>query len=157
LKNKNFINSLLNALNGIISAFRTERNMRFHFVIANLICIFAAFYGLAKTEWAILIFVIISVLTAELINTAVENAVDTATEEIKATAKTAKDAAAGGVLLTSVGAIITGIFLFGEPAIIADTLKTIFTDLKILIPCLIIGILDILFLIRFKEKGNGDL
>lgn len=157
MKNKNFIKSLLHAFDGIISALRTERNMRFHFVIANLICIFAAFYGLSKPEWAILIFVIISVMTAELINTAVENAVDTATEEIKTTAKTAKDAAAGGVLLTSVGAVITGIFLFGNPSIIADTLKTIFTDLKILIPCLIIGILDILFLFRFKERGKGDL
>ena len=152
MKNKKFIASLIHATEGIISALRTERNLRFHFVIANLICIFAAFYNLTKPEWAILISSIFAVITTELINTAVENAVDTATEEILITAKAAKDAAAGAVLLSAVCAVITGCFLFGDISRITDTLKTIFTDLKILIPCLAVGIADIIFLFRFKKR-----
>ena len=157
MKNKKIVTSLIHAADGVLSALRTERNLRFHFVIANLICIFAAFYKLTKPEWAILISSIFTVITAELINTAVENAVDTATEEIRTTAKIAKDAAAGAVLLSATGAVITGFFLFGDIFRITDTLKTIFTELKILIPCLAVGIADIIFLFRFKEKGNDKI
>ena len=91
--------SFIYAITGIYNAIRTEFNLRFHLVIANLICIFAYFYDLERTGWAALVVTIFTVITAELINTAVERAVDTATTEISPTAKLAKDASAGAVLM----------------------------------------------------------
>ena len=141
------------AIEGIISAIKSEVHLRFHIVIANLIAVFAYFYGISKIEWAILTVCIFAVISAELFNTAIENAVDTATIEIKPTAKLAKDAAAGAVLVLATGSVLVGIYLFGDFSKIGATLIHIFTEPKILIPCLMLGILDIVFLI-FGGKND---
>ena len=141
------------ALSGIYKAVRTEFNLRFHFVIANLICIFAYFYGLNKAEWAVLLLTVFAVISAELMNTAVEKAVDTATNDILPTAKLAKDASAGAVLVLAIGSVIIGFCLFGDLRWINDALYQIFSDWTVLAPCLFVGALDILFLFFFKEKN----
>lgn len=141
------------AIEGIIAAIRSEAHLRFHIVIANLICVFAKYYGISKAEWAILILCIFGVISAELVNTAIERAVDTATNEIKPVAKLAKDASAGAVLVLSIGAILVGVCLFGNLEKIGTTLIHIFTNIRILIPCLVVGILDILFLV-FGGKND---
>lgn len=141
------------AIEGIISAIRSEKHLRFHIVIANLICVFAYFYGISKAEWAVLVLCILEVISAELLNTAIEKAVDTATSEIKQVAKISKDAAAGAVLVLCVCAIFVGVCLFGDFAKIGATLIHIFTDFRILIPCLVLGILDIVFLV-FGGKND---
>ena len=144
--------SFIHAFSGIYNAVKKEAHLRFHIVIGNLICIFAYFYGITKAEWAVLLLTIFAVMSAELLNTAVEKAVDTATSEILPTAKLSKDAAAGGVLVLAICALLVGVCLFGDMMRILDTLTRIFTNPEILIPCLIIGVLDLLFLFFFKEK-----
>lgn len=144
--------SFIHAFSGLYKAIKTEFNLRFHIVIANLICIFAYFYGLERIGWGVLILTIFAVISAELLNTAVEKAVDTATSEIKSSAKLAKDAAAAGVLVMAVGAVIVGFCLFGDPMWIYDALYRIFSDIKVLLPCLLVGIIDLAFLFFFKEK-----
>lgn len=141
------------AIEGIISAIRSEKHLRFHIVIANLICVFAYFYGISKAEWAVLLLCIFAVISAELFNTAIERAVDTATSEIKPLAKISKDASAGAVLVLCVGAILVGVCLFGDFTKIGITLIHIFTSVRILVPCLVLGILDIVFLV-FGGKND---
>lgn len=145
--------SFIHALSGIYKAIRTEIHLRFHIVIGNLICIFAYFYGLDNKEWAILLVTIFAVISAELMNTAVEKAVDTATDEILPTAKLAKDAAAGSVLVLAICALLVGFCLFGDPIWIGDALYRIFSDTKTLILCLMAGAIDILFLFFFRDKN----
>ena len=135
------------AIEGIIAAIRSESHLRFHIVIANLICVFAKFYGISKAEWAVLILCIFGVISAELLNTGIERAVDTATCEINPMAKLSKDASAGAVLVLCVGAVLVGVCLFGDFAKIEATLIHIFTDFKVLIPCLVLGVLDVVFLV----------
>lgn len=135
------------AVRGIVDAIRSERNLRFHLVIANLIAVFAYFYGISRLEWMMLLTCIALVIAAELINTAIERTVDTATKEIKPEARIAKDAAAGAVLVLAVLSAIIGFYIFGNTERISRTLIHIFTMPQILIPCLVLGILDILFLI----------
>ena len=141
------------AIEGIISAIRSEAHLRFHIVIANLICVFAKYYGISNIEWAVLLLCIFAVISAELINTAIEKAVDTATSEIKPVAKLSKDAAAGAVLVLCIGAVLVGLCLFGNFTKIGATLIHIFTNVRILIPCLVLGILDIVFLV-FGGKND---
>jgi len=145
--------SFLYALSGIRKAIKSEFNLRFHIVIANLICLFAYFYGLDNTQWAVLVLTIFAVISAELMNTALENAVDTATNDILPSAKLAKDAAAGSVLVLAVCALIIGFCLFGDAQWINDALYRIFSNMKVLIPCLLVGIVDLLFLFFYKEKN----
>ena len=58
------------------------------------------------------------VLSAELINTAIERTVDLVTKDYEELAKVAKDAAAGAVLVSSIFVAIIGIIIF-LPKIIA--------------------------------------
>jgi len=146
-KNKSFLKSLSCAAVGLLKPFVTERNMRIHFSFANLIMIFAYFFGLSRTEWAVLVLTVSSVITAELINTAVENAVDTAVKDFSPTAKAAKDIAAGAVLFTAIVSVAVGFILFFDIDKISTTLYNIFTRPHILIPCLLIGIFDVCFII----------
>lgn len=141
------------AIEGIIAAIKGEKHLRFHMTIANLIAVFAWFYGISRVEWAMLLLCIFAVISAEIFNTALEAAVDTATDEVKLTAKLAKDAAAGGVLVLCIGAVVLGVLLFGDSARIKSTVIHIFTDLKILIPCILLGISDIVFLV-FGGKND---
>lgn len=140
------------ALSGIAEAIFREKHLRFHIVIADLIIVFAYFYGISGTQWAVLLLDIAAVISAELFNTAIERAVDTATDEIVSTAKLAKDAAAGAVLVLAVSSLAVGVCLFGNLEKIQETLIYIFTVPKILIPCLILGAADIIFLVFVKKR-----
>lgn len=144
--------SFYHALDGIWSAMRSETHLRFHIAVANLIIVFAFFFGITRAEWAILILDAAAVIAAELMNTAVERAVDTATQERVPSAKLAKDAAAGAVLILAAASIAVGVCLFGNLSKIIATLTFICKTPYILIPCLILGTADILFVVCVKEK-----
>ena len=152
MKNDCFISSFKNAMSGIINTIRSERNMRIHLSIFKVI--FAYFYGISRAEWAVLILTCASVIGAELINTAIENAVDTSTDKICETARISKDSAAGAVLFFAITSILVGFMLFFDVNKIGDTLIYIFTDLKILISSLAIGILDIIFIVFGGKKND---
>ena len=51
-------------------------------------------------------------MAAEMTNTLVESLVDLVTNEYHPLAKVSKDVAAGVVLLTAIGSVVVGIFLF---------------------------------------------
>ena len=74
--------SLLQSFNyateGVIHALRTQRNLWIHFVIAVGVLIAALAFGVTKIELMVLLLAITFVLVAELVNTAIEAAVDVA-------------------------------------------------------------------------------
>ncbi len=109
---KAFIKSSLYAFHGIVTAVKTQRNLRIHIVAAIYIIGLSLFYNLSCAEYAILILAISSVISLELINTAVESTVDLCSPEYHKLAKCAKDCSAGAVLISAIGAVIIGIFLF---------------------------------------------
>ena len=127
-KNKSFISSLGHATRGFYDALRRERNLRVHFCIGNLICYFAVFFGITRIEWAVLFATISSVITCELLNSAVEKTVDTATHEYRIDAKHAKDFAAAATLVSAVFAVLIGIVLFGDFSKILMALLKMFTN-----------------------------
>lgn len=72
-------------------------------------------FTLTRAEWAILVIASGSVIASEIINTAIENAVNLASEEKTEYGKIAKDAAAGAVLIFAIFAVITGIIILFQP------------------------------------------
>lgn len=101
------------AVHGIVHAMRTERNMRIHLVASLLVGIFILWLPTSKLENIILLGWVVLVVALELMNTAIERAVDLVTKEIDPLAKQAKDVAAGSVLVAAIGAAITALFIFG--------------------------------------------
>src|ERR687890_1256487 len=95
----------------MIYAVRTQRNMRFHVVVAVLVLVTSLLVGVSKLELAVLVLTILLVFVTELFNTAMEFVVDLATKEYHPLAKLAKDVSAGGGLISRVGAGLVGYIL----------------------------------------------
>src|SRR5207245_873386 len=89
------------AFEGIIHVLRTQRNMRIHFLIAIGVLVAAFAAGVSRFELIALLLAIAFVLIAEMVNTAVEHAIDVATTSFDPMAKLAKDIASGAVLIAS--------------------------------------------------------
>ncbi|MCR5653250.1 MAG: diacylglycerol kinase family protein [Ruminococcus sp.] len=101
------------AFSGIWNAVRSEGHLRFHLVAAVYVIVFSFFYDLSKSQWAVLLFLIGSIIAAELFNTAIENVCDLVTKKRNSHIKTAKDVSAAAVLILSAVAVaIAFVFYF---------------------------------------------
>ena len=114
---KKLINSFKYAIEGIISSFKTERNMKIHVLAMIVVIALGLFFKLNKVEWCFIIIAIASVISAELFNTAIETVVDMVSTERNPKAKLAKDIAAGAVLVVAICAAIIGFIIFGPQII----------------------------------------
>jgi diacylglycerol kinase (ATP) len=108
------LDSFNNALEGVIHVLRTQRNMRIHFLVAVVVLVVAFASGVKEEELIALLISIAFVLIAEMINTAIESAIDTATTSFDPHAKLAKDIAAGAVLIATVNAVAVGYIVFSR-------------------------------------------
>ena len=117
---KAFFKAFTYAFSGIIHGIMTQRNIRFHLCAAVTVLAFMGFYDLTAAEKCVIFLCIGGVISAELINTAVENAVDLFSHEKSPAAKAAKDCAAGAVLVMSVCAAVCGIKIFWDRAVFAE-------------------------------------
>jgi len=113
---QSLLDSFNYAFEGIIHVLRTQRNLRIHFVIAIAVIAAAAALGVQRIELIALLIVIAFVLVAEMINSAIEGAIDVSTTSFDPNAKLAKDVAAGAVLISSVTAIAVGYLVFAQAA-----------------------------------------
>lgn len=111
LYNKNLIEAWKNAIEGIIYGVKSQRNIRIQLTIAVCVIIVCIILKLELIECIILCFAAFLVIVAEMINTAIEAAVDLTTTEYNEKAKRAKDAAAGAVALAAVNSVIVAILL----------------------------------------------
>lgn len=104
--------SFVHAWHGVVFAFKTQPNFRFHLFVALLVVVAGFYFNIGTLEWVILAFTIMTVLVAETINTALEQVVDLLTDKYHLNAMHAKDVAAGMVLVSVVFAIIVGCIIF---------------------------------------------
>ncbi len=156
---KAFLRSFVYAAEGIWETICSQRNFRFHIIAAVYVTAFSFFYELSRTDYILLVLTFSSVMASEMINTAVENAVDLSTKEYDKTAKFAKDAAAGAVLVTAVFAVIAGLLLFLDFDVIKSIINYYSTHFLPLIG-LIISIPAALWFIfgtgKKERKNNGN-
>ena len=111
-KTPSILESFNFAFEGIIHVLRTQRNLRIHFVVAALVLVAALLSDVDKLELIALLLAIAFVLIAEMLNTAVEAAIDVATTSFDPMAKLAKDIAAGAVLIATAVAVAVGYLVF---------------------------------------------
>ncbi|MGE4491431.1 MAG: diacylglycerol kinase family protein [Syntrophotalea sp.] len=96
------------AIEGFLWAVRTQQHMRCHCLVAVGVVLAGLIFRVTALEFILLVFAIVLVLFAELVNTACETLVDLASPDFHPLARRVKDVAAGAVLLVSVGAAIVG-------------------------------------------------
>ncbi len=88
--------------------------MRFHAFAAVLVLGISLLVGVSALELVALVLAIMFVFVTELLNTAMEFAVDLVTSEYHPLAKLAKDVAAGAVLVSSIGAVLVGYLILAH-------------------------------------------
>ena len=119
--------SFEHAYRGVVSAVRTQRNMRFHVLAAVIVLVASLLVGASELELAVLVLTIIVVFVTEMLNTAMEFVVDLVTEEYHPLAKLAKDVSAGAVLVSSIGAVLVGYLILADDLgpLSLETLNTV--------------------------------
>ena len=112
LENEKKKNTFICAINGIKQAIKTETNLRIDCIIAIFVIVAGFIFKINYIEWFICILLIGLVLSAELMNTAVETVVDMFTREKNEFARKTKDISAGSVLVIAITAAIVGLIIF---------------------------------------------
>lgn len=112
------------AIEGIIYAARTQKNLRFHLLAAALVLVASAILPITKIDLLFIVVIISFVLVAELLNTAIEEMINMISPDINAQAKIIKDIAAGAVLIAAIGAIALGSMIF-IPHLLSPAFKTV--------------------------------
>ena len=107
------IRSFRHAIRGIALMLRSQHNAWIHATASGAILLVAAFFGLSPREWCWLVIAIMTVWTAEALNTALEFLADVAHPEFHPLVAKAKDVAAGAVLISAAGSVVIAAFILG--------------------------------------------
>ncbi|MCI8588276.1 MAG: diacylglycerol kinase family protein [Bacilli bacterium] len=100
------------ALEGLSCCLSSERNLGIHFFVMTLVIIGGFLFQITIAEWIICLILFSAVISAELMNTAIETTVDICSPEINPKAKLAKDTAAAAVLVLAFTSCVIGLFIF---------------------------------------------
>lgn len=100
------------AFKGLSKAVKTQHNLWIHLTITILVVFSGFYFNISRTEWMAVFLAIGGVITAELINTAIEWTVDLITPEEHPLAGDIKDVAAGAVLFFAVVSAVIGLLVF---------------------------------------------
>jgi diacylglycerol kinase (ATP) len=107
------IRSIGYGLQGVRTMVCSQHNAWVHAAATILVVGGGLCFRLRADEWCWITLAIVSVWTAEALNTAFEFLTDVASPEFHPLAGKAKDVAAGAVLISAVGAVIIGLLIFG--------------------------------------------
>jgi diacylglycerol kinase len=107
-----FLMSFVHAARGIAVTILHGRNIKVQLFAAALVCACGIWLKVNTTEWCLLTTMMALVISAELMNTALEHVTDLASEAIHPLAKKAKDAAAGAVLILAIASVVLACFIF---------------------------------------------
>ena len=107
-----FVRSFGYAIEGFVTAVKTERNIKVMLAAGACAIVAGLALQLDLISWAIILLCCGAVITAELLNTAVETVVDLVSPEFHPLAGRAKDIAAAAVWVLSLLVGIVGILVF---------------------------------------------
>lgn len=156
-KRRSLIDAFNNAIEGILYTFKNERNMQIHYLCAIGVLIASLFFKFERMEMIALIFLIGQVIMFEMVNTAIEKAIDGITTEIHPLLKVAKDVAAGAVLISSFVAVACGYLLFYDK--LSVTGDTVFNAIRentahTSVICIGLVLISVVILKSITQKGT---
>ncbi len=113
-KFQNRLESFNAAIEGIILATKTEKNMKIHFSVALAAIILALFLKVSKIDVLFVLVSVFFVLFAETLNTSIEYLADFISKEHSEEIAAVKNLAAGAVLLSAFGSFVVGYIIFSK-------------------------------------------
>ncbi len=107
-----FIASWVNSFYGFKYAYTHEQSLLLHIFFSIVAIVCGIIFEITGTQWILLFLVMVVIIVAELLNTAIEATVDLVTDEYQPLAKVAKDCASAAVLTAVMLATVVGIYVF---------------------------------------------
>jgi diacylglycerol kinase (ATP) len=157
MKNRTLIDSFNNAINGIISTVKSERNMKIHLIAAVLVIIASLFYDLTRIEFIIICIAIALVIICELFNTAIEVVIDTLIGIYHPKAKVVKDTAAAAVFISALLSVVVAYVIFFDRVSTSLELGIVRikeTQMHVTIIAIILTMIAVIILKAFSKKGT---
>ena len=109
---KKLVQSFGFAVNGIVAVWREERNFRIETAVAVVVSAFGIYLEFSKLEWAFILVCMAAVLSAEILNTAVEELCNKIEPNTDPVVGKIKDMTAGLVLIVSLVSVVIGAMVF---------------------------------------------
>ena len=106
------VRSFRYAINGIALMLKSQHNAWLHATASIAVILVGVFFHISSGEWCWLVLAIMAVWTAEALNTALEFLADVASPEFHPLVKSAKDVAAGAVLISAAGSVVIALLVF---------------------------------------------
>ena len=100
------------AIEGIAYSFNKGTHFKIHIIAAVTVAVLGFTFSISPFEWLVLVLISSAVISAETINTAIEETCDVLHPEHHPRAKLAKHCAAGAVLILSITAVAIGFIIF---------------------------------------------
>lgn len=114
-KQQGFGNTFKNARKGFRLVLKSEKNIRVHLIMASIVMIAGVLFRFDAIKFCILLLAISSVMSAEMLNSAIEFTLDSIYHnKYNRMVGMAKDISAGAVMLCTVISISIGVILFGK-------------------------------------------
>ncbi len=118
MRKQSFLSSLTNALSGLFSFFKSERNGQIQLTIGLLVIIAGFFFRISSMEWVAVLLCIAIVISLEMMNSALEKLSDLVEPNHHPVVKAVKDISAAAVLWSAIVSVVIGAIIF-LPRIIA--------------------------------------
>ncbi len=100
------------AFKGLQQVVRHEKHIQFHFLTAVAVVLAGWFFGLSALEWCLVVLAIGLVISAEMLNSAIEHLTNLVSPQYHPVAGMVKDIAAGAVLVASMTSAVIGLIVF---------------------------------------------
>lgn len=130
--------------------------MRFHIVAGIYVMLFSLFYSFSPAQYAVLVLLVTLVMALEIINTSIEELCSLVADRYEPLVKFAKDAAAGAVLIVSVGAVVIACIFFLDFNVISKIICFFTENLLYLVFLIISAVISAIFVVigpvGIKEK-----
>jgi diacylglycerol kinase (ATP) len=107
------LKSVRYAVHGIGMMLKSQHNAWLHAFASFCVLVTGGLMRLSAGEWCWIVLAIMAVWTAEALNTALEFLADASWRDFHPLIKSAKDVAAGGVLISAVGSVCIGLLVLG--------------------------------------------
>jgi diacylglycerol kinase len=104
--------SFKNAIAGLFWVIKTQRNFTIQLFLSFLSVVGGFYFQITYEEFLVIGVLITVGLAIEIINTAIEEAIDAIHKDWQETIKIAKDAAAAAMLVFSIGSFIIACIIF---------------------------------------------
>lgn len=109
---KKRISAFNSAFNGLFNALKNETHLKIHFVTCIIVLIAGFYFKISINDWLWIILCCALVVSAELVNSAIENVCDLIDKNYNPKIKYIKDVSAASVLVLSLFSLIVAFLIF---------------------------------------------